>query len=447
MVKLADVIPFRGIRYSRSLVPDLSEVVIPPYDVITPEAQKDFYKRNEYNAVRLDFGAAADSDTETDSRYTRAAKTLDEWLRKEILIQDPEPAVYCLREEYMTLQEKAAVRDAVIAAVRLTDFSEGRIVPHEETSASPKKDRLELMEATEANLSPIFCLYPDPEHAVGDVLQKTREEEPDLMLTDERGTRHSLWKVSDPQAASALCELISSREILIADGHHRYETALAYRDQRRSQDKSPAGDQPYDFVMAYLADIDSTRESILPIHRFIYGLSWDTVAELPGLFEEKFEVRTMPETGPRGRQIMMSAMSSAGPEHNVFGLRLPGDDSYHLLVGRQPKPMLTESQNGHSDAYRSLDVAVLDHLIITDLLEISPGGINEDAAVDFVAQSRVEAAEADNREVQAIFYVRAPSMDDIRTVTAGGGKMPRKSTFFFPKPLTGLVFRSLKTEL
>ncbi|MEK7818062.1 MAG: DUF1015 domain-containing protein, partial [Actinomycetota bacterium] len=299
MVKLADVIPFRGIRYNREIVPDLAEVVIPPYDVITPQAQKDFYERNKHNAVRLDFGVTAEGDTETENRYTRAAGALDQWLQEGIMVQDPEPAIYCLREEYLTLQEKAAVRDAVIAAVRLTDFSEGRIIPHEETSGAPKQDRLKLMEATEANLSPIFCLYHDPEHAVTEILQKIREGEPDLMLTDERGTRHSLWKTSDPEAISAICELLASREILIADGHHRYETALAYREQRRSADKSPEGDQPYDFVMAYLAEIDSARESILPIHRFIYGLSWDTVAELPGLFEEKFEVRTMPETGAR----------------------------------------------------------------------------------------------------------------------------------------------------
>lgn len=446
MVKLADVIPFRGLRYNQGLVPDLSLVVAPPYDVITPQAQDGYYKKHSHNAVRLDYGAASPADTDSDNSYTRAATALDEWLREKILVADPEPAIYCCREEYVTSEGKPAVRDAIIAAVRVADFSAGRVIPHEETSTGPREDRLRLMEATEANLSPIFCLYPDPANDLDGFLSPSLAAAPDLALTDEHGIRHSLWVVSDTAVIARISGFLSERNILIADGHHRYETALAYRDRRRSREGNPAGDQPYDFVMAYLSNMDSARGTIMPLHRLVSGLSWETVGELPPLLEERFEVTTVPGGGAGGRKAMMSALAGADSRRNVIGLHLPGDDSYHILTGREPRPMIGSDANGRSETYRSLDVTVLDRIILTEILEISTGGINEDAAVEYVEPGRVGAAEAGSHGVQAVFFMRAATLDDIKAITAAGEKMPRKSTYFYPKPLTGLVFRSLKSE-
>lgn len=443
MVKLAEVIPFRGLRYNQSLISDLSLVVAPPYDVISPEDQEDYYRRHESNAVRLDYGLTSPGDTGADNCYVRAANTLNRWLDRRVLQPDPNPAIYCVREEYNTFDGTRAIRNAFIAAVRLSDFSEGIILPHEETASGPKKDRLRLMEATEANLSPIYCLYSDPENTVGDIMGNALAGDATLSLTDEAGTRHSMWVADDPEMISAVGAFISERTLLIADGHHRYETALAYRDIRRSRE-NPAGDRPFDFIMAYLSSMEGARGSILPIHRLVSGLSSETLGQLAGLLDKVFEVRTISGAAADRRNTMISEISAASGERNTFGMYLPGNDSYHLLVARQPRPMIDSNQNGHSPAYRSLDVAVLDRIILADLMGISPGGANANARVQFVEQDKTSLDEIGSSGCQAAFFVNPATMEEIKVVSEAGEKMPQKSTFFYPKPLTGLVFRSLK---
>lgn len=444
---MAEVIPFRGLRYNPDIAGDLSDLVSPPYDIISPGEQRRYHQKQPHNAIRLDFGLEEQGDDETDNRYTRAAGLLGDWSDRRILRPDPLPAFYLLREDFTGPDGRPASRTGFMAAVRLAEFSEGVILPHEETASGPKRDRLRLMEATEANLSPIFCLYSDPEREISGALEKATESSggPDADIIDDAGTRHRLWTVHDNQAVSFVKNALAEKTLLIADGHHRYETALTYRNARREQENNPAGAQPFDYLMVYLASMDGSAPQVLPIHRLVCGLNPKTVAGLPNMLEHDFEVTKIAGEDGAGAltpaQQMGDLMATASGNHNAFGLFLPKQNTFYLLVSRRTRPILGE-ETGHSEAWRSLEVSVLDQLVLAKTLGIKKDEPNETAHVNFV--ERTEEALAKAKDCDAAFFVNPISMTEIKAVAEAGEKMPRKSTYFHPKPLTGLIFRSFR---
>ncbi|MFA5801360.1 MAG: DUF1015 domain-containing protein [Thermoleophilia bacterium] len=439
--KSSEVRAFRGLRYNQDLVPDISLVVAPPYDIINPERQLYFHDKHPQNAIRLDFGLSLPEDDEENNRYTRAAALLKEWLQAEILTPEPKPSIYCLREEYVSENGVTATRDGFIAMVRLTDFSEGRVLPHEETAPGPKKDRLKLMESTEANLSPIFCIYSDPDGTVSETLKPAYGETPVVQLVDEADTRHSLWVVSNDDACAAISQAFAERTLYIADGHHRYETALAYRDARRAKD-GPGADQPYDYMMIYLSSMEEAGRSIFPIHRFVSGLSAETMESLPSSMEEHFEIVEVPGNGEDRRLRMISMLAEQPSGHNSFGMYLPARDSYQILTAHESRPVISTEKSARSAAYRSLDVAVLDKVILAGILGIAPEGPNAKAKVRFVERTDKALEDISQPGFQVAFFVNPTTIEEIRAVSEAGEKMPQKSTYFYPKPLTGMVFRS-----
>jgi uncharacterized protein (DUF1015 family) len=416
-------------------------VVAPPYDVISPASQRHFHDKDAYNAVHVDFALEEPGDDDSNNRYTRAAATLSDWVEHNILVPESRPAFYLCREEYQSPDGTPTVREGFIAAVRLSEFTEGKILPHEETASGPKQDRLQLMQATEANLSAIYCLYSEPDNA-SVLLAAGIAGDPDIDLTDEAGTRHSVWAIDDPEITAALSASLSEKTLLIADGHHRYETMLAYRNARREQE-NPEGDQPYDFAMVYLSNMDVDGKSILPIHRFVSGLKAETLSALPGALEEDFEIHPVPGGGTGQQQKMIDMMKELDGVRNAFGMYLAADSSYQVLVGRQPRPMLSDG-NGRSAAYRSLDVAVLDRAILSGALGISPDGANPNARVTFMERTSAALEALAGSGCQVAFFVNPTSMEEIKLVAEAGEKMPQKSTYFYPKPLTGLIFRSFQ---
>ncbi|MHB1390173.1 MAG: DUF1015 domain-containing protein [Thermoleophilia bacterium] len=436
---MAHVIPFRGLRYNQETIPDPAVVVSPPYDVITPSQQEEIINRHPQNAIRIDYGPRQPGDDESNNRYSRAAADLDRWLRQKTLLPETEPSFYYLKEEFTGPDGRPATREGFFAAVKLTEFSEGIILPHEETASGPKADRLHLMETTEANLSAIFCLYSDPELTVVGTLRAETNRQPDISLTDDTGTRHSLWVITGTPASQVTAAL-ADKSLLIADGHHRYETALAYRNARRQKDNPGAEEQPYDYLMVYLSHIEDSSQSILPIHRLVKGLSTQTMTDLPALLAEHFEIEELTGKMDDKARTMIDRQQAAGEERNAFGIYLPATGQYFLAITRLPRPVLDAGRHHYSEAWRSLEISVLDKLILADLLGISPGGINADARVTFVERTDKALKEAENHD--AAFFVNATSMAEIKAVAEAGEKMPQKSTYFHPKPLTGLVFRS-----
>ncbi|MDO8735793.1 MAG: DUF1015 domain-containing protein [Thermoleophilia bacterium] len=441
MISLADVVPFRGLRYNPAVAPDLSLVISPPYDIISGVDQQRYHEKNALNAIHLDYGIELPGDDGKENRYSRAAATFRQWQNDRALLPDSKPAFYLCREEFLLGDGSTATREGFIALIRLADFSEGIVLPHEETASGPKQDRLRLMQATEANLSAIFCLYADPGQQVIGVLNKAATDEPAARVTDEAGTVHSLWIVDAPDATAAVNRLLSDKTLLIADGHHRYETALAYRDKRRAAE-SPSEDMPCDYMMVYLSDLENTGQSILPIHRFVSGLSEETTRDLLQSLEESFTVEELTGSAAECQQQMTNAMDTAGDTQNIFGMYFVAAGTYHILTGRQSRPMISTEASSKSSAYRSLDIAVLDQTILSGILEISTGGSNENASVRFVERTEKALSELNTPGLDAAFFVNPTSMEEIKSVAEAGEKMPQKSTYFYPKPVTGLVFRS-----
>lgn len=446
---MAEVIPFRGLRYNRQAVPDLSQVVSPPYDIISPAEQDHYHQKDPHNAIRLDFGLEKPGDDAANNRYTRAAAELKSWIDEGVLSPEAQPALYYLREEFTGPNGEPAVREGFIAAVRLAEFKEGIILPHEETASGPKEDRLKLMESTQANLSPIYCLYSDPELKIARALEQAQPLEPEASFEDEAGTRHTFKAVSDPDAVELVTNTLKEEKLLIADGHHRYETALTYRNQRRQEEEvsgremedANAGPRPYDYLMVYLANMAASSGSILPIHRLVCGLTRDTLTGITALLESDFDIDEVPSSAADPARVLIDHMAAAGGDRNAFGLYLPAAGTYYLLVGRRPRPMLDPSRMGKSPAWCGLDVSVLDRLVLGELLGIQEDGANGRARVKFVERTGNALRQAE--DCDAAFFVNPTSMEEIRAVAEAGEKMPQKSTYFHPKPLTGLVFRSL----
>ncbi|GBE57901.1 hypothetical protein BMS3Abin01_00827 [bacterium BMS3Abin01] len=438
---MAEVIPFRGLRYNRDAIADLSRVVSPPYDIISPERQKHFHDKHTRNAIHLEYGLELPDDDGDNNRYARAAANLDRWLQDRILVPEPSPAFYFCREEYSIPGGGRAVRDGFIGAVRLVDFSRGIVLPHERTHSGPKEDRLKLLEATGANLSPVYSLYPDADLKVDSLLKEaTASRDPDIDFTDEAGTRQMLWVIDDPAITSSLSAALSERNLFIADGHHRYETALAY-----SQARHAAGDAqglPHDYLMMYLSSLDDESQPILPVHRFVFGLARETLAQWKRKLAGDFHITAVPGSGGDGAASLISSLEAAPADRNAFGIYIAAGDSCYLLTARRPRPLISPDDSDRSPAWRSLDVAVLDRLVFAETLGMTPGGNNAGAGVRYVERTDQALSEIDRGGFDIAFFVRPTTMAEIRSVAQAGDKMPQKSTYFFPKPLTGLVFRS-----
>jgi uncharacterized protein (DUF1015 family) len=442
VVKLAEVIPFRGLRYNPEAVPDISRVVSPPYDIISPEQQKHFHDRHSHNAIHLEYGMELPDDDGENNRYARAAATLRRWLDERVLLPDRQPSFYFCRERYRVPGGGEATREGFLGAVRLVDFSEGVVLPHEHTHAGPKEDRLRLLEATMANLSPVYSLYPDPGHDVTTIMRNvTSARPPQIDFSDDDGTRQQLWVVSDPDVTRALSSALAERKLFIADGHHRYETALAYSRMRR--EAGDAEGSPHDYLMMYLSSMDDETQPILPVHRFVSGLGKETLDLVEELLEREFEVSMLPREGESRATLLMERLEGLPPDRNGFGVYVAAGDRYFTVKARRPRPLLDAGKSGHSEAWRSLDVAVLDRLLLKEMLGIGPGGGNEGASVRYVERTDQALALLGGGGFDIAFLVRPTTMAEIRSVARSGEKMPQKSTYFYPKPLTGLVFRSI----
>src|SRR5919112_907477 len=283
---MPDVRPFRGIRYDMARVGALSDVVAPPYDVIGSELQDRLYAASPYNIIRLELGRAEPADTAEANRYTRAARTLKEWRRQGILREDPHPSLYVYHQTF-TVEGRTYTRKGFLARVRLEPFGQGRIFPHEQTLSGPKADRLALYTATGFNLSPVFGLYPDPEAAVLRAVEEGQKDRTPLEATDHLGVVNRLWPVLDQEAHTAAQGLMAARSIFIADGHHRYETGLRYRDDRAAAGELSGPDDPAHFCLMMLVGMSDPGLLILPTHRLVSGL--------PGLTAETLADRLAPE--------------------------------------------------------------------------------------------------------------------------------------------------------
>ncbi|HEX8858208.1 MAG TPA: DUF1015 domain-containing protein [Actinomycetes bacterium] len=413
--------PFQGLRFDPAVVGDPGSVIVPPYDVITPEARDAYEAMNPYNVVRLSLSRDGRGD---DDRYQHAAKLLESWSAEGALVLDPVPCLYLYEQDYQIKGERRVQR-GVMASVALDD-SGTEILPHEGTMVAPVADRLRLLEATRANLSPIYALYSGGGRAAA-AIEHVGAAEPAVDAVDEAGLRHRLWPISDPETIARWTGLLAGQRVLIADGHHRYRTALAYRDERRraGADGSAGGAAPWEQTLMLLVDVDQQGPSVLPVHRLLAAVPAEAAA---GRLERDFGIRQV------ATPVELEARLEGEPGDAVaFGLY--GGGRSRLLVARDPGELRRRAGLDH----RPLDVEVLHRTVLGGMLDIR----DPERQVAYSSDLAAACAQVDKGEYASLVALRPAPFDGVVEVAQNGHILPPKTTFFHPKPRDGLVLRPL----
>ncbi|WIG60197.1 MAG: conserved putative phosphatase [Ktedonobacterales bacterium] len=438
---MADIRPFPGIRYAQS--DNLAALVTPPYDVISPDAQQRYYERDPHNIIRLELGRETPSDDELDNRYTRAARDFAEWRLHGILAQDA-PALY-LYEQRFTVTGAQHRRLGLLARVRLEPWEAGVILPHEYTLSKPKDDRLKLFRACAANLSPLMTLYDDPTGELARDLETITQTAPLADFADETGEQHRLWSLTDPAATARVAAFFADRQLYIADGHHRYETSLTYRDEQATLRKEPlAPDDPANFVLMSLSAIEDPGLVVLPTHRVLRGLDLTRLADLDAALQPSFALEPLPTLDDA--TAVLARAQAAGD--TAFVLVRPEGDPLLLRLtdaGRDAMAQLTGEQASASAAWRRLDLAVLHELVLNRALGITPDMVRAGEHVTYTRDADAAIRDVrDHRDGAALAVLVNPTPPAaIRDVARTGDRMPQKSTYFYPKLITGLVINPL----
>ena len=434
---MADIRGFRGFRYDLGRVGSLSNVVAPPYDVVGPELQRQLYDASEFNAIRLELTRDEPGDTDSTNRYTRAASTLKEWLATNVLRQDTARSLYIYEQEF-EVDGTTHTRRGFLARVRLEPFGKRKIFAHEQTMSGPKEDRLKLYRATGFNLSPIFSFYPDSEGAVARVLDPFTLKGPPLVAKDHLGVTNRLWLVSDTHAISTVIGLMGPKPVYIADGHHRYETGLRYLEERKAVGEVPDDEAPANFTLMMLVGMSDPGLIILPTHRLIGGLEPVTTEGLEKVLREHFDIveRCGPDARAAWDHLQLDGSQAA------LGFGTPADG--HWLVARLRDPaVMKELAPEHSADWQGLGVSILHKLVIDRLLREKVGGTPVCRYVHSLAEV-VDDMAAKRCQVAAL--VPPASMGMVERIAGNLETMPAKSTYFYPKLLTGMVFNSLKKD-
>ncbi|MEE9399850.1 MAG: DUF1015 domain-containing protein [Dehalococcoidales bacterium] len=436
-LSVADIRPFRGVRYNQRLVNDLAAVICPPYDIITPQMQPELYRRSEYNFVRLEFNRELPQDTANDNKYTRSAATLEQWLKQDILVADEKPAIY-LHDHYFTHQDREYRRRGMIARVRLEEWDRTVVRPHEGTMAEPKGDRLSLLWALQANTSSVFTFFEDRGKQISSLLT-AEGQKPPIISIGAGGERHDLWAITDTEAVNQIHDNFADRPLYIADGHHRYESALAYRRERCAISATVSGDEGFNFVMMTLVDLADPGLIILPPHRLVRGVSKSTLDGLLARLKRFFEIEELSSVAAGTWQRIDELLSERTDQVMLVLFGLTGERPL-LLRLRDFDAADRMMPHFHSELYKQLDVSVADHVILEGLLGFSHG--REEASLAYSYDRQDALNRVQGQEFQLAFLLRPLKAAAIKAVADAGDRMPRKSTYFYPKLPSGLIFHT-----
>jgi uncharacterized protein (DUF1015 family) len=432
-VKMVEVSPFRGIRYNQGIVGDLVCVLCPPFDVISPKQQELYYEESHYNAIRLEF--PTEGLEATGDRYQRAATTFRQWLGQGVLQADSVSSFY-LHEHCFEYSGETKVRRGLIARVKLGPWGSG-IYPHEETFLKAKSDRLQLMRACRANFSPLLSLYQDSERKITAILSEASQAKPVIEISihslltggvqDEGGEAHTLWAITDPEIKRVLSQFLSSQPLYIADGHHRYETALNYQ-QERAKEQSVTGKGAFNCVMMELVEFSDPGLVVLPLHRLVRGIGPSVLMQLEDQLRNFF--------------VLESVSSKAGdcqlPADSYLGILGLQPDSLVVLKRRQDIFIEAMMPGNRSQAYREFNVSILNHIILDNILGLAS---TEDIAYTVDLQEAYQQIK--DGKYQLAFLLNPPQSEMVKAVADAQDRMPGKSTYFYPKLPAGLIINPL----
>jgi len=434
---MADVRPFRALRYNTADPLSLALVTAPPYDCIAPEAREELYRTHPHNVVRLILGRDEPGDDDGHNRYTRAADFLEKWKRAGILVRDAEPSLYLYQQEFQ-VEGRSYRREGILARVGLEEFGTGKVFPHEETVEEPLRDRLRLLRAVRANLSPIFSLYPDPDNLVPDLFHEVVRDEALAQTVDADGVVHRLFASSDAGLAERVAETLADAPLYIADGHHRYEVAQAYRRELQEAGQDVGPDHPAAFVLMLCVSMHHPGLAILPAHRVLRGLGDLTADRLRQASRRHFawqEFAGVEATSPRLREHLRQA-----PAHTL-GLWTRDTSKAFLLTLKRPDVMDRLAPE-KSEAWRRLDVAILERVLLGEDL---PQAVDDADGLRrqyvHLAQEAFDAVH--EGDADAAVLLKPLPVESLQQVADAGERMPAKSTYFYPKALSGLVMNPL----
>jgi uncharacterized protein (DUF1015 family) len=416
---MADVEPLRALHYDLGRTGGLQPVVAPPYDVIGPEQRADLEARSPYNVVRIDLPVGSDP-------YNHAAEQFADWRRQGVIVRDEQPAVWVLEQDYTGPDGNPRQRRGFLARVRVEEYGPGRIRPHERTHPGPKEDRLNLTRATKANLSPIFSLFDDPDAAATEALGRATKTKPWGTATDEDGTANRLWRITDPGSIAQLTGAVQPAELLIADGHHRYETARVYAEE-------VGGEGPERYVLMCLVALEDPGLTVFPTHRLLRDLRPDQHETLAEALRDSFAIEKLDTTAQLapayGQPIRMGYIDAH--------FRQP------FMLTLKDQAIADAALKDHAEPYRRLDTAVLEALILKGALEMTDEDIDHMAGLDYARDFEHALGLVESGARDAAFFLAPTPIEEVRAVAAAGESMPPKSTYFFPKVPTGLLFNPL----
>jgi len=425
---MAELRPFKGIRYNPRLVKDdLASVCAPPYDVITPEMQDKLYGQSPYNIVKLILGKTAGDDTDSNNRYTRARDLFYEWINNEVMKKDDEDSFYVYKQEY-EVDGKPMRRIGFIGLMKIEESGKKGVLPHEHTHASPKEDRLCLLKQVRANLSPIFALYSDIDRKITGILESATGPAP-LTTVEISGVKHQLWKLSDRLMIGEIVAAMDDRKIFIADGHHRYEVARKFKDIMKG--RQGIGENA-GYVMVYFSDMDSKDNlTVLATHRVIRHMPDVSKRDLESGIRDFFDIHMFD-----GLDEMMKNLADAHDRH-AFGFF--DGEKYMLLDLRDEKNIDKLVREDKSRDWKKLDVSILHYGIFDNILDIKC----DEGNIRYVVRPGEAETMVRSGEYAGAFFLNPTKIDQLRSVAENNDMMPQKSTYFYPKLLTGLVINSL----
>ncbi|MBC8550007.1 MAG: DUF1015 domain-containing protein [Candidatus Brocadiales bacterium] len=438
---MATILPFKGLRYNPEKIKDISKVITPPYDVISEKERDDYYQLHPDNIIRLILSKDLPGDDQSNNKYTRSAESFDKWRKEEILKEEAEPAIYIYAQEF-TLSDKKFIRRGFISLVKLEDFQTGKIYPHEHTLAKPKEDRMNLMKACNANLSQVFTFFEDEDAEISNLLHKMSEADPDIDFIDIYGVKNSLWAIKDKAVIEKLIVQMKDKALFIADGHHRYETALFYRDlvKDREKEQSSNEDSPADYIMMMCVSMEDPGLQILPTHRLARNIEDLDPEKIKSSLDEIFDIDDL--GNDCSAEKFVQKLSEDSHKHKIGMYIGENDKKFYILTLRDEKlldPILT----GDYIEWKSIDTGILHGVIFDRALGIQAKNISKSENVKYNQGVEDSVAKVNEGEYQIAFFLNPTKIGQIKDIATKRHKMPPKATYFYPKLMTGMVVRHI----
>ncbi len=437
---MADLKAFKGLCYNKDIVGSMTEVTTPPYDIISPSEQEGYYAAHPFNVIRLEQGREQAGDDESHNKYTRAGEFLSEWIESGVLRFEDKDALYIYGQEFTLKDGRSLSYKGILGLVRIEEFSKGIILPHEETLSKAKMDRYNLMAATNSNFSPIYSLYMDKSGSIPSIIEECSAGKPDISFTAVDGVLQKLWVVTDEEIIARIRAQFADKQLFIADGHHRYETALNYRNHKREKNPGFSYDDNFNYSMMFLVEMDAPGLVVFPTHRMLKDLHSFDPSRVVELLSGTFDITHM--KADENAALEIEKRLSEVAHNKAFAMYIGGGEYYLMIL--KSMDIIHKALEAKIDAYRSLDVTVLHTLILDKVFGIDSENLKQQTNLVYTRDSEFAVSGVDTGEFSCSFFLNPTKIEQIKDVSLAGEKMPQKSTYFYPKLITGLVMNKFE---